>query len=116
MNPLTPVNTINTSHWVLIAVLGAPSSCTRALQNLTLGRVGLHLTKVRLRLLLVSIWPYCASHLAIPGSINTQPGKNGRTEVACVGCDGHIGYLFLNEGFKQPSEFFLTDKSAKRSL
>lgn len=49
-------------------------------------------------------WP--AFYQAIPGSIITTTDNSmgmQRTEMTCAKCDGHLGHIFYNEGYKNPT-------------
>lgn len=49
-------------------------------------------------------WP--AFYEAIPGAINLHKDKSlgmMRTEMTCAKCDGHLGHVFYDEGYKQPT-------------
>ncbi|OQR92311.1 peptide methionine sulfoxide reductase B3, chloroplastic-like [Achlya hypogyna] len=47
-------------------------------------------------------WP--AFFDALPGAITAQPDADGRrTEIVCTNCGGHMGHVFKNEGFKNPT-------------
>ncbi|GMM49930.1 peptide-methionine (R)-S-oxide reductase [Starmerella bacillaris] len=49
-------------------------------------------------------WP--AFYQAIPGAINLHKDSTlgmERTEMTCAKCDGHLGHVFYNEGFKNPT-------------
>jgi methionine-R-sulfoxide reductase len=45
-------------------------------------------------------WP--AFDKEVPGSVSRFPDPDGsRTEIACANCDGHLGHIFLGEGFTE---------------
>ena len=45
-------------------------------------------------------WP--AFDKEVPGSVSRFPDPDGsRTEIACANCDGHLGHVFLGEGFTE---------------
>lgn len=49
-------------------------------------------------------WP--AFYQAIPGAINYHKDATMgmlRTEMTCAKCDGHLGHVFYDEGFKNPT-------------
>lgn len=49
-------------------------------------------------------WP--AFYEAIPGAIKLHKDKSfgmERTEMTCASCDGHLGHVFYNEGYKNPT-------------
>lgn len=49
-------------------------------------------------------WP--AFYQAIPGSINLHKDSTmgmARTEMTCARCDGHLGHVFYDEGFSNPT-------------
>lgn len=49
-------------------------------------------------------WP--AFYAAIPGAINLHKDSTFgmmRTEMTCAKCDGHLGHVFYDEGFKNPT-------------
>ena len=43
-------------------------------------------------------WP--AFDKEVPGSLTILADPDGhRTEIACANCDGHVGHVFIGEGF-----------------
>ena len=45
-------------------------------------------------------WP--AFDKEVPGSVSRFPDPDGyRIEIACANCDGHLGHVFLGEGFTE---------------
>ncbi|KDO22557.1 methionine-R-sulfoxide reductase [Saprolegnia parasitica CBS 223.65] len=47
-------------------------------------------------------WP--AFFDALPGAITAIPDEDGyRVEIVCAACGGHMGHVFKNEGFKNPT-------------
>lgn len=43
-------------------------------------------------------WP--AFDAEVPGAVRRLPDPDGlRIEIECVRCDGHLGHVFVNEGF-----------------
>jgi peptide-methionine (R)-S-oxide reductase len=47
-------------------------------------------------------WP--AYYEGIPGAIKEIPDTDGRrVEILCSACDSHLGHVFKNEGFNNPT-------------
>jgi len=47
-------------------------------------------------------WP--AFFQGIEGAIKEVPDADGRrVEIVCANCDGHLGHVFKNEGFSNPT-------------
>jgi len=47
-------------------------------------------------------WP--AFYEGLPGAIKEVPDSDGRrVEIVCANCDGHLGHVFKNEGFPNPT-------------
>ena len=47
-------------------------------------------------------WP--AFDKEVPGSVTRLSDPDGhRTEIACANCEGHLGHVFIGEGFTEAS-------------
>jgi peptide-methionine (R)-S-oxide reductase len=47
-------------------------------------------------------WP--AFYEGLPGAIKEVADADGRrVEIVCASCDGHLGHVFKNEGFPNPT-------------
>ena len=47
-------------------------------------------------------WP--AFDKEVPGAVEHLPDSDGhRTEVECANCGGHLGHVFMGEGFPPPN-------------
>ncbi|KAI4364406.1 hypothetical protein MLD38_020502 [Melastoma candidum] len=47
-------------------------------------------------------WP--AFFEGLPGAITRSPDSDGRTEITCMACEGHLGHVFKGEGFSTPTD------------
>ncbi len=47
-------------------------------------------------------WP--AFYSCLPKTVRQVPDRDGqRIEILCNACNGHLGHVFLNEGFRNPT-------------
>ena len=45
-------------------------------------------------------WP--GFYGSLPNAVREQPEDDGRSEVVCNACNGHLGHNFRNEGYQNP--------------